>query len=106
MNAIINMAVKFSGMGWVWDKMDGYKTYGAAAVSILTGLLGLLQEFGPVLASHNAGAAFHLLQGMPKDQSWQMVMAGVGLLGLGHKMEKAGGDYTPPQGPPIPAAKP
>lgn len=41
MNSLISMAVKFSGFGWVWDKIDGYKTYIQAAAEMLTGISGM-----------------------------------------------------------------
>lgn len=89
MQTIINLAVKLSGFGWIWDKTDGYKTYIAAAVGILTGLLGLIQELSGPIAAHNAGAVFAILKNLPHDQSWLALVGALGALGIGHKLEKA-----------------
>jgi len=86
---LINLFVKYSGAGWVWAKMDGYKTYGSAALSILTGLAGVGAELAGPLAAHNAAAVLAVVQGFPHDPSWLMLMAGFGLLGVGHKLDKA-----------------
>lgn len=85
---IINLAVKFSGLGWLWDVLDGYKTYLAAGISILTGLAGVLSELQPFLASHNASALLDFLKHLPQDNAWIMFVSGLGVLGIGHKIEK------------------
>lgn len=98
MNTLINLAVKFSGMGWIWEKTDGIKTYLAAAAAILTGLGGVLQALSPLLAAHDAGALFAFIKTLPHDQSWLMVVSGLGLLGVGHKLDKAA-DAPAPEAP-------
>ncbi len=99
MGNLINFIVKISGFGWVWEKLDGLKTYLAAAVSILTGIVGIIQEFRPALDAHDAATVWSLIQGLPNDQSWLMIVAGLGILGIGHKLEKAAGVAEP--SPPI-----
>ena len=89
MGKLINLGVRLSGMGWVWEKTDGYKTYIAAALAILSGLLGLGTELLPLLAAHDAGAIFAWLKQMPQDQSWITLVGGIGALGLGHSSKKA-----------------
>ncbi len=88
MNTLINWAVKLSGLGWVWEKTDGAKTYIAATVGILTGLAGLITEFAAPIAAHNAGAIVALLKTLPTDPSWLALIAALGTLGIGHKLEK------------------
>lgn len=100
MQTMINLAVKFSGLGWVWDKVDGYKTKGSAVIGILTALLGLSNELAPLLAHHDAGGLFNLLKHLPTDKAWLTLLASVGTLGIGHKLEKAAAtDATPDAAP-------
>lgn len=89
MGTIANLFVKFSGLGWIWTALDGWKTYIAAAIAILTGLAGLLQELAPILAAHNAGGVLAFVQGLPKDQAWLTLVGGVGMLGLRHSVAKS-----------------
>lgn len=89
MNTIINLALKFSGLSWIWEKVDGYKTKGAAIVGILTGLLGVIQELAPAISAHDAGAVFAVLRALPHDPSWLTLVGGFLGLGIGHKLEKA-----------------
>lgn len=39
---LIAMALNMFGLGWVWEKIDGAKTYLGASVEILTGFGGVL----------------------------------------------------------------
>ena len=89
MNTILAWVLKFSGAGFVWDKLDGYKTYGAAALGILTSLAGLAVEVAPILSTHNTAGLIAIIQGLPHDPAWLGLIASFGLLGLGHKVEKA-----------------
>lgn len=89
MQKLINLAVRLSGAGWVWNKLDGYKTYGAGALSILVGLAGVGQELSPILAGHDAGALWAFLKLLPKDQAFLMLMLGLKAIGIGHKLDKA-----------------
>lgn len=104
MGTLINLAVKFSGLGWIWEKFDGAKTYIAAAVAILTGLLGLIQEFQPLLVAHDAGGVWALFKALPHDNSWLMLVGGLGTLGLGHRIGKVGAAQEAAQiaAPPVP----
>lgn len=104
MNALINLAVKFSGLEWLWGALDGYKTYLSAAIAILTGLAGVLQEASPLLAAHNAGALFAFLKALPHDNSWIILVGGLGTLGIGHKLDKAAAPIVPVPAAPIPDA--
>ncbi len=100
---LVNLAVKFSGLGWLWAKLDGLKTYVAAAMVFLPGLaagitaaVGILGELSPMLAAHNAGAVYAWAQHLATDPNWVALKAawltmggGLAILGLGHKLEKA-----------------
>jgi len=99
MQTIINLAVKFSGLGWIWDRVDGYKTKISAAISILSGLAGVLEHLSPALAAHNAGQVFAVLKAMPSDPAWIMLVGGLGLLGIGHKIDKANEPEVPAVAP-------
>ena len=89
MKWLLNVAMKFSGLGWVWGKIDGSKTYIAAGLAITTGLAGVLAQLQPVLAGHDAAALLAFLKGLPNDPAWLMLVGGFGALGIGHKLTKA-----------------
>lgn len=86
---IMNLLMKFSGLGWVWDKVDGYKTFLSAAVSILAGLSGLASEAVPLLLAHNSSGILDMLKSLPKDPAFLVLMVGLHALGIGHKLLKA-----------------
>lgn len=89
MNKIIGWLADRGGFTKVWAALDGKKTYAAAALGIVTSLAGLGAQFAPVLAAHNTAGLLTLLQALPSDPSWLSLVASFGLLGLGHKAEKA-----------------
>jgi len=93
---LINLGVKLSGLSWIWTKLDGYKTYLAAAGLILTGAAGVLNGFIGVEQQHNAAALFHWVKSLPTDASWLMLMNGLGILGVGHGIKKISNGATPP----------
>ena len=92
MGTLINFALKFSGIQKAWDFMDGKKTYISATLAILSGFLGVANEVVPLLSAHDAGGIWTLLKHLPQDQSWLMLVGGLGTLGIGHKLEKAADD--------------
>lgn len=103
MNMLINLGVKFSGLGWVWEKADGYKTKAAAVMGLIDGiahlllaLCGFLNMLSPALTAHNAGALVAIARHLGTDPNWQALLsawrscyAGLGVLGIGHKIDKA-----------------
>lgn len=103
MNTLINLAAKYSGLGFIWEKVDGAKTYIAAAASILSGAAGLLQEFLAVEGKHDFSALLAFAKDLPQDNCWLMILAGMGAIGLRHSMEKAAQSLAPS---PAPAAQP
>lgn len=84
-----NLLLKLSGLGWLWDAVDGYKTYVAAALGILSGLAGVGQELLTPLSAHDAGAALAVLRHLPQDPAWLALVGGLATLGVGHKLDKA-----------------
>jgi hypothetical protein len=88
MKAIVNF---FSNrvLAPVWNFLDGKKTAGAAVLAILSGLAGLGAEVAPLLAAHNTAGLLDLIKHSAGDPSIQMIVAGLGGLGLGHKLDKA-----------------
>lgn len=104
-NWIINViAGKFAAP--IWKALDGKKTYAAAALGILTSLAGLGVELAPILSAHNTAALLAFIQQLPSDPSWLSLVASFGLLGLGHKTEKATTAEAKAQNGPAPDAIP
>ena len=88
MNKLIDLAARVSGLGWIWDRLDGWKTYLAAAAGILSGLAGLIGEIIPVINHKSFSEALNLVKHLPQDPSWMLVVGGLGALGIGHGMKK------------------
>lgn len=99
MNKILNLVLKFSGMGKVWALLDGKKTYGSAAIGILTALLGIATSLAPILAAHDTMGLWAFIQGLPSNPSWLLLIASVGGLGLGHKISKASSEVVAVEAP-------
>lgn len=98
MNWLINTAVKLSGLGWVWDKVDGAKTYIAVTLKVLTALAGLLTTLQPMLDAHNLGALVSFCKAISSDPNWKMLTDALLVLGIGHKIDKVA-DATPAPAP-------
>ena len=89
MNTIINLILKFSGAGRLWQAIDGYKSYGSASLGILTGLLGVLNGMVPYLTSHDLAGLWGFITRLPMNDSWLLLVASFGGLGVLHKWEKS-----------------
>ena len=89
MNTLINLAAKWSGLGWVWEKTDGYKSKIAGTAAVLTGLGGVLMQVVPILSAHDFAALLNFAKGLPSDPSWAMLIGGLATFGIAHKVEKA-----------------
>ncbi len=105
MNTVIGWIADHAGLNKIWSALDGKKTYAAAGLGILTALAGLGAEFAPVLAAHNTAGLIGLVQQLPHDPAWLSLVAACGLLGLGHKADKAAATVAAPAPalPPTPA---
>lgn len=127
MNWIINMAVKFSGLGWLWEKIDGYKTYIGAAGKMLSGL-GMM--FGAAAAEadafvanvHSVAEAYRFIEALFKhpdppavafSAGWGLVLWGWSKVAEKHAADKrheellAAAAPAPQNAPaPTPAAQP
>lgn len=88
MNTLLNY-VSGRILAPIWDALDGKKTYLTGFVSILTGIAGLAAEIVPFLSSHDTVSLIALLRHLPSDPAYLMLLAGLGGLGIGHKLEKA-----------------
>lgn len=87
---MVNLIIKAFGLGWLWEAVDGKKTYISALLGLLTGVAGLAQEFVPPVLAHDGGKVLDLVKHLPSDQSWLAVVAALGVFGLRHGVEKAG----------------
>jgi len=88
LSKVINLVVKFSGAGVIWEKLDGAKSYVGGAIGILAGAAGLLQEVLNILNSHDAGAALAFVKGLPHDQNILAIAAGLVAVGIRHAIAK------------------
>ena len=89
MSTIINLIAKWSGLGFVWSKIDGSKTYLAGSASILSGVAGLIQEFLAVEGKHDFSALLTFAKDLPQDSCWLMILAGAAAIGIRHSQDKA-----------------
>jgi hypothetical protein len=100
MNKIIALAVKFSGFGWIWEKINGLKTKIAAISLMLSGagvmLAGITELLNAWAACLDMACIIGLLRGITTNPHIVTVStgfvtfsAGLGMLGIGHKMDKA-----------------
>ena len=89
MKMLINLLVKLSGAGKVWALLDGYKAYGSGGLLILSGLLPILAGLAPLLAAHDAGAIYTYLMALPSHEGWKLILEGLGIVGIAHRVAKA-----------------
>ena len=82
---IVNLVAKLSGLGFVFDKINGYKTYIGAVISILSGIVQLLEK---VLALQGASDWLAFAKGLPQDPGLALVSVGLIGLGIRHKLDK------------------
>lgn len=99
---LVDLLVKFSGFGWVWDKIDGCKTYIQAAAEMLTGL-GMMATAGAAELNsftagvHSIGDVFNFLQSLTKNPDpaalafmagWAGLLHGWGVMAKKHADDK------------------
>ena len=78
--------------------MKGWKTWLAAAPLILKGLAGLLAQLGQV---HGVGELLAFLSTLDNSPDVAALLAGIGMVGLGHKADRI---IEALRGPAAPAA--
>jgi len=113
MNTLIALAVRLSGAGWVWGKVDGYKTKIAAIGLMLSGaalmLAGASEILSALAACKDLACGIGLFRGLADNphaatclKGFLAFQGGLGALGLGHKLDKTTTQDAPgaPQKPP------
>ena len=113
MNNLIALAVKLSGFGWVWQKIDGYKTIlgvaGQALIPLANALLSLASLLNGFAHVDSLSAALTWAQHLKADPSftsltsnWQTFSQALIGLGIAHKVDKAVNTMTNiPPNPPV-----
>lgn len=110
MDTIINLAMKWSGVAKVLEKINGCKTYIGAAAQILTGsatilaaVANLLSETAPL---HSAADYYHWAQTLSHDPNMALIAGGAAVVGHGltaaglrHAQEKAVAEVTKTEAP-------
>lgn len=89
MNMVIGWLVKLSGFGWVWNKIDGSKTYLGGGALLLSGAAQVLQS---IISVKDLPGFIEFLKHLPQDQGILAVAAGLAAIGLGHKANKLSQD--------------
>lgn len=99
---LIDMLAKFTGFGWVWEKIDGCKTYIQAAAEMLTGL-GMMATSGAAELNsftagvHSLGDLFKFFEALTKNPDpaalvfmtgWAGVLHGWGVMAKKHADDK------------------
>jgi hypothetical protein len=87
MKWIINLVGKYSGLSMVWDKMNGYKTKIGGVALVLSGLAGILAQLAAM--SFDTASVLAFVKGISTDPSFLVLLNGLAVLGIGHKIEKA-----------------
>jgi hypothetical protein len=85
MKWLINLVAKWTGASAIWAKVDGYKTKIGATALILSGLAGLLTSISGL---SDMASVLAFVKSVPTDASWLILLNGLGILGIGHKIEK------------------
>ena len=87
MKTIINLAVKWLGLGKLWGALDGKKAYLGGAAGILGGaaeaLRGLSCLLQKVVALASPADALELLKSLPNDPCSVSISGGIAAVGLG-----------------------
>lgn len=102
MGTVLNFLAKVSGLGWVWEKLDGYKTYVGGASGVFLGAAGLLQEIVTLVDHKNYAEVLAWARALPHDQSILAILAGLAALGLRHSNQKLEDKVDAAQSPALP----
>ena len=100
MNTLIALALKITGLGALWNKLNGYKTKLGAVGLMLAGLgmvlTGVSLFIATLVACPDQACQVGLFRGITDSEGVALALKGAvvfkgGLLGLGlgHKLEKA-----------------
>lgn len=112
MNFLMGLALKYLGLGKLWDAVDGYKTAIAGFSGLLHALAalilfaaGLVDQASPLLQAHDLNGLVHLAQGLQHigadpnvaafSAAWSKFYTALGIVGIGHKIDKAAADPAP-----------
>lgn len=88
MKWIIDLIGKWTGITAIWSKVDGYKTKISGVALFLSGLSIILTQI--VALPHDLGSVIAFVQSLPTNSAWITMLSGLGILGIGHKIEKNG----------------
>ena len=86
MKWIINLIGKWTGVSKLIAAIDGYKSKAAGLVGFLTGLAGVISE---AIKITDLAGALAFIKGLPADANWLAMLAGLAILGIAGKIEKA-----------------
>lgn len=109
---MIDLLAKLTGFGWVWDKLNGAKTYIAGATLMLSGAAAIATGVSAILTQFQAvsslGGAIDWARGIESGDAWKMIQGGATSFGMGlaaiglrHNQDKAAAAVlaTIPQAP-------
>lgn len=77
------------GLGGLWDKVDGAKTYISGSILLLSGSAGLLGEVLKLIADKSIVETWGWVKGLPADQYVLTFAAGLAAVGLRHAVAKS-----------------
>ena len=86
MGTLIDVIGSWTGLDKLVKAFDGFKSYLAGVILILSGSAGFLQELADL---KDLGSWVAFLKFIPSDPSIHMVAAGLAILGLRHAIAKS-----------------
>lgn len=114
MNKVIDLVVRFSGLGKLLEKVNGGKAYLGGAGLIISGaataLSGLAGIIGALVPLANASDYLSFAKGLPQNSSAGLLVAGLGMISKGladignrHAVAKLEAKIDAPAAPAAPA---
>lgn len=99
-NKVIALAIKFSGLGWVWDKLNGLKTKLGVGITVLSGAALVLSGAANLLTEVQACEAMSCVVGIIRiigeNSDFEVMLDGFKSIGMAlaiggaaHKIMKA-----------------
>jgi hypothetical protein len=95
MNFLINIVAKIGGVARLWGVLDGQKTRISGVASLLSGLAGIVGQLVPLIEAKDAALFVTFFTSLPANPAWLLLVGGLGILGVGHKLEKAAAEEAP-----------